>query len=61
VIVLPCRVARLFLALLRRTSAARPRDAPPFVALCQGDDGLSLTAWRGDVGLLHFARATGRR
>ena len=50
-ITLPCRVARQFLTLLRRTSAARPRDAPPFVALRQGSDGLSLTAWRGEVGL----------
>jgi hypothetical protein len=51
VIALPCRVARLFFALLRRTAVARPRDAPPFVLLRQGPDGLSLTSWRGDVGL----------
>jgi hypothetical protein len=50
-IALPCRVARLFLALLKRTPVARPRDAPPFVSLCQNEDCLSLTAWRGDVGL----------
>jgi hypothetical protein len=51
VIVLPCRVARLFFALLRRTAVARPRDAPPFVLLRQGSDGLSVSAWRGEVGL----------
>src|SRR5688572_17409811 len=51
VLVLPCRVARLFLVLLRRTSVARPRDAPPFVLLRQGPDGLSVSAWRGEVGL----------
>jgi hypothetical protein len=51
VIRLPCRVARPFLALLRRASVARPRDAPPFVLLGQSADGLSLSAWRGEVGL----------
>ena len=50
-IALPCRVARLFFALLRRTAVARPRDAPPFVLLRQGSDGLSVSAWRGEVGL----------
>jgi len=51
VIVLPCRVARPFLALPRRTSVARPRDAPPFACLRRGPGGRSPAARRGGVGL----------
>src|SRR5437868_497293 len=47
----PCGVARQFVSLLRRCAHARTRDAPPLVLLSQGPEGLSLAAWRGEVGL----------
>jgi hypothetical protein len=49
VIVLPGRVVRAFVALLRR--CGRPPTTPSGVAIRQGSDGLSLSSWRPEIGL----------
>jgi hypothetical protein len=41
----------MFVALLKRCAPPRTRDAPPFVTVRQGSDGLSIVSFRGKVGL----------